>query len=85
MPSGPGVISDEMILDIAQSVPPPVATFLLTSSTTARGIIEHHTRTQTNTIQIVDRLDDDNYEPIRRAAPNVKACSGGPCSVRRID
>lgn len=31
MPSGPGVISDELISEIAQSVPPPISTFLLTS------------------------------------------------------
>ena len=31
MPSGPGVIADELVTRIAASVPPPVATFLLTS------------------------------------------------------
>lgn len=31
MPSGPGVIGDELIASIAAVVPPPVATFLLTS------------------------------------------------------
>lgn len=31
MPSGPGVIEDRLIAEIAASVPPPVATFLLTS------------------------------------------------------
>jgi len=35
MPSGPGVISDDHIRDIAKTVPPPVSTFLLTSETTA--------------------------------------------------
>ncbi|MEH2243902.1 hypothetical protein [Nostoc sp.] len=32
MPSGPGVISEELIAKIAACVPPPIATFLLTSS-----------------------------------------------------
>jgi len=32
MPSGPGVISEELIAKIAVCVPPPIATFLLTSS-----------------------------------------------------
>ncbi|MEK7857083.1 MAG: phosphoribosylanthranilate isomerase, partial [Acidobacteriota bacterium] len=49
MPSGPGPIADEEIERIARSVPPPVATFLLTSEQTPKGIIEHHLRTRTNT------------------------------------
>jgi len=31
MPSGPGVISDEQIAEIASTVPPAIGTFLLTS------------------------------------------------------
>ena len=54
MPSGPGPISDELIRQIAKTVPPPIATFLLTSETSVNKIIEHHYRTNTNTIQIVD-------------------------------
>ena len=72
MPSGPGPIGDELILSIAKSVPPPVATFLLTSEQTAEGIIAHHKRTQTNTIQIVDELDGRDYSAIRAALPFVK-------------
>ncbi len=33
MPSGPGVIGDELINQIAKSVPPPISTFLLTNET----------------------------------------------------
>ena len=29
MPSGPGVIEDELIAQIAKTVPPPISTFLL--------------------------------------------------------
>lgn len=72
MPSGPGVISDEEIYEIAQSAPPPVATFLLTSETRTADIIAHHKRVQTNTIQIVDALDGRAYHEIRAALPNVK-------------
>jgi phosphoribosylanthranilate isomerase len=72
MPSGPGPISDEKILEIAVAVPPLIATFLLTSQTTAAGIIEHHRRTRTNTIQIVDELDGRAYREIREALPGVK-------------
>ena len=72
MPSGPGPISDYEIYRIANSVPPPVATFLLTSEQTSQGIIEHHHRTKTNTIQIVDELAGRNYAAIRDALPHVK-------------
>jgi phosphoribosylanthranilate isomerase len=72
MPSGPGRISDELICEIAKTVPPPISTFLLTSQTSAKGIIEHHKRTHTNTIQIVDELKSGTYQEIREALPNVK-------------
>ena len=72
MPSGPGVISDELIHSIAQAVPPPVATFLLTSETSTEAIIAHHHRTLTNTIQIVDALRDEKYEELREALPQIK-------------
>ena len=72
MPSGPGPIADEDIERIARSVPPPVATFLLTSEQTPQGIIEHHLRTRTSTIQIVDELDGRDYDSIRSSLPGVK-------------
>ena len=72
MPSGPGPIPDEDIELIARTVPPPIATFLLTSEQTPQGIIEHHLRTHTNTIQIVDELDGRDYEAIRSQLPAVK-------------
>lgn len=72
MPSGPGPISDEEIYHIAQTVPPPIATFLLTSEQTAQGIIDHHHRTKTNTIQIVDELTGRAYNEIRKALPHIK-------------
>jgi phosphoribosylanthranilate isomerase len=72
MPSGPGPISDDEIYRIAQTVPPPVATFLLTSEQSAQGIIDHHSRTKTNTIQIVDELEGREYSTIRDSLPNVK-------------
>ena len=72
MPSGPGPIADEDIERIARSVPPPVATFLLTSEQTPQGIIEHHLRTRTNAIQIVDELEGRDYKSIRASLPGVK-------------
>jgi phosphoribosylanthranilate isomerase len=72
MPSGPGPITDELIRQIAMKVPPPVATFLLTSETSVKEIIKHHRRTQTNTIQIVDLLSEGTYSELKTALPAVR-------------
>jgi phosphoribosylanthranilate isomerase len=72
MPSGPGVISDELIFRIARTVPPPIATFLLTSETSSDEIVKHHQRTLTNTIQLVDAVDKRTYNKLRTALPGVK-------------
>jgi phosphoribosylanthranilate isomerase len=72
MPSGPGVISNETIHRITRTVPPPIATFLLTSETSAEEIIVHHAQTLTTTIQLVDALPHRDYAAIRLALPAVK-------------
>jgi phosphoribosylanthranilate isomerase len=72
MPSGPGIISDQLIYDIARFVPPPVGTFLLTSETTAEEILSHHYKTNTNTVQLVDELKAGTYLEIRKQIPSVK-------------
>jgi phosphoribosylanthranilate isomerase len=72
MPSGPGVISDELIAQIAKEIPPAISTFLLTSETKAQNIINHFKKVNTTTIQIVDALEQRAYEIIRHALPNVK-------------
>src|SRR5512138_2623312 len=70
MPSGPGVIGDELINQIARMVPPPIATFLLTSKTKPRDIISHYKNVNTTTIQIVDELENRDYELLRKELPN---------------
>jgi phosphoribosylanthranilate isomerase len=72
MPSGPGVITNPQIAAIASQVPPPIATFMLTSRTTATQIIQHHHLTNTNTIQIVDTLTAGTYAEIKAALPAIK-------------
>ncbi len=72
MPSGPGPIPDELIKEIAAVIPPPVATFLLTSETSADEIIKHHFRTFTNTIQLVDRLKQGTHKQLKEALPQIK-------------
>jgi phosphoribosylanthranilate isomerase len=72
MPSGPGPIEDELIKQIAVTIPPPIATFLLTCETSAAQIISHHKRTFTNTIQLVDELPAQDYATIKEAIPAIK-------------
>lgn len=72
MPSGPGVIEDELINQIVKTVPPPISTFLLTSETKPHDIISHYKRVYTTTIQIVDELENHEYEILRYNLPNVK-------------
>ncbi len=72
MPSGPGVIADKLIFEIAQAVPSTTGTFLLTSETSVNEIINHHRRTQTNTIQLVDSLTQGSYLDLRKALPGIK-------------
>jgi phosphoribosylanthranilate isomerase len=72
MPSGPGIIDDELIADIASKTPSHIETFLLTSETSAVEIIKHHQKVNTTTIQIVDKLVEGHYEDIREHCPKVK-------------
>ncbi|MCF2498885.1 phosphoribosylanthranilate isomerase [Dyadobacter chenhuakuii] len=72
MPSGPGIISDGLIKEIAEKVPPPIATFLLTSETKPQDIIAHYKKANTTTIQIVDELEKREYDALRKELPNVK-------------
>jgi len=72
MPSGPGPIADERIREIAAAIPPPVASFLLTCETSVDSIIAHHQRTQTNTIQLVDELENADYDRLKKALPSIR-------------
>ena len=71
MPSGPGIISDLTIAQIASSAPNHIKTFLLTSETTAGGIIAHYRRTLTNMIQIVDAVDLGVQRVLRKGLPEI--------------
>jgi phosphoribosylanthranilate isomerase len=71
MPSGPGVITEFKIKEIAEAVPPPIATFLLTSKTDADEIIAQQKRLGTNTIQIVDELKTGTHQEIKDALPGI--------------
>lgn len=71
MPSGPGVIDEDLIARIAAVVPDAIATFLLTSNQDAQEIIKQIKRCGTNTVQICDRLKSGTYQDIREALPKI--------------
>ena len=71
MPSGPGVISEDLIRAIAATVPPPIATFLLTCHQRVDDIVAQQRRCGTNTVQLCDRLLEGSYAELRVAMPGV--------------
>lgn len=71
MPSGPGVISESLIAEIARRIPPFVSSVLLISKRSSSEIIEQHRRCRTNAIQICDGLDPDGLDEVARALPDV--------------
>ena len=71
MPSGPGVIDEELIAEIAARVPPPVATFLLTCEQDAGAIISQQRRCRVNTLQLCDRVSAGLYGELRAGLPGV--------------
>jgi len=70
MPSGPGVIPEELISEIASAVPPYITSVLLTSRKNVDKIVEQHQRCGTNAIQIVDRLEG-SYDELRKSLPGI--------------
>jgi phosphoribosylanthranilate isomerase len=71
MPSGPGPIREELIAEIAATIPPGVSSFLLTCLQDAKSIIDQQRRLRVNTIQICDRLTEGSYQDLREALPGV--------------
>jgi phosphoribosylanthranilate isomerase len=67
MPSGPGVVDEATIARIAATVPPPIATFLLTSLRDADAIIAQQRCCRTNTLQLCDYVDTAVYAKLRAA------------------
>lgn len=72
MPNGPGPIPDWLIAEIAQSINPPIASFLLTSEQSSEGIINHVQRAGTNTVQLVDEMTSGAYSDLRNSLPYLK-------------
>jgi phosphoribosylanthranilate isomerase len=71
MPSGPGVIRDELIAEIAATVPPAIGTFLLTCRQSAQDIVSQQRSCGTNTIQICDHLTTGTHREVKTALPGI--------------
>jgi len=72
MPSGPGVIAEDLIAEIAASIPPPIESVLLTSKHHAEAIIEQQRRARVSAIQIVDRIERGGHRALRAALPGIR-------------
>lgn len=71
MPSGPGVIDEGLIEEIAAAAPPNISTFLLTSRTDPIAVIDQVRRTGVNTVQLCDRMPAGAHAELRAALPGV--------------
>jgi phosphoribosylanthranilate isomerase len=71
MPSGPGVIDEKLIAEIAAEIPPPIATFLLTSRQDAPSIVAQQKRCGVNTLQLCDAVPVDCYKELRANLPGI--------------
>lgn len=72
MPSGPGVISDAIIREIAAAIPPGVSPFLLTSQQDALAVPQQLRDAGVTTVQLCDELTSGNFSDIRDAVPGVR-------------
>lgn len=89
MPSGPGVIPEAQIAAVARSVPPPIATFLLTSSQDPDVIARQAGAAGVSTVQLVDQMDLPAYARLRAALPGRTLVQvvhvTGPASVAEAE
>lgn len=71
MPSGPGVIREEQIAEIAATIPPAIGSFLLTSKQDVASIVDQQRRCGTNCVQLCDRLSSGSPQELKAAMPGV--------------
>jgi phosphoribosylanthranilate isomerase len=72
MPSGPGVIDDASIAEVAAAVRGEVETFLLTARTDPEAIADQHAAAGTTTLQLVDHVPPEGLRRLRRLAPAAR-------------
>lgn len=71
MPSGPGVISEEEICRVAATIPPGVASFLLTSLQEPDAIVAQQRLCRATTLQLVDDLPAGALRHLRGELPRI--------------
>lgn len=71
MPSGPGVIDESLIAEIARQVNGRAETFLLTAQQDADAIIDQYQRCCPSTLQLVDKVALQELRKLRLALPGV--------------
>lgn len=72
MPSGPGPIPEADIAAIARTVPPGVATFLLTCLTDADALLAQQRRCGCDTLQLVDAVAPAVLRRLRAELPGIR-------------
>ncbi|MBL8289872.1 MAG: phosphoribosylanthranilate isomerase [Rubrivivax sp.] len=73
MPSGPGVIGEPLIAEVAAALRgEPVRTFLLTAHTDAEAIAAQHRRCGTTTLQLVDQVPPAQLQRLRALCPGAE-------------
>lgn len=72
MPSGPGVIDEATIREVAAWAPAHIRTFLLTSRTDPHAIAAQVREAGVDTVQLVDALPVGAHAVLRRALPGIR-------------
>lgn len=72
MPSGPGVIPEELIAELVAAAPFPVWSELLTSKVTADDLADQHARLKPAALQLCRRLEHDVLRELRGRLPGVR-------------
>jgi phosphoribosylanthranilate isomerase len=71
MPSGPGVISDDTIMQVAAATPPGVSSVLLTAEQDPAAIIAQQRLLRPRGIQLVDYVSPSAFAELRAALPGI--------------
>jgi phosphoribosylanthranilate isomerase len=89
MPSGPGVIDDGTIADLASRLPPPVGTFLLTSETSPAAITDQYRRFRPTALQFVAPMEPTATARLREQLPAPRFVPvvhvTGPASIEKAE
>ncbi len=72
MPSGTGIIDLATAASLAGRVPPPVASFLLSSATAPEELLAQCRQVAPTALQMVDAVEPAAYELLRRELPALR-------------